>query len=198
MITSKRFRLSQMANKIISNEMKQRIPFYREFRVDNSPDFVSQIDLYGNVDNLFSCGGTRVYNNQNKSRKDSKQDICIECGGYCSKTVNPETGESIPISSAFWYDTGKCWLTPRWGEIDSITIYLPGTNFIGHFHRYFLDIMFSKKSTWKKMTGIYRENNNNNKYILFFNYKDFCNLYLKTVAYVTCGDKYRVIQKANT
>lgn len=194
MITSKRFRLSKMANRIIGNEMKQRIPFYREFRLDNSPNYVSQIDLYGNVDNLISCG-SRVYNNQNKSRNDSKQDICIECRSYHSTTVNPENGDSIPISSAFWYETGQCWLSPFWGEADLFTVYLPSTNFIGHFNRYFLDIMFSQKSTWKKITGIYRKNNNRDAYIVFFDYKVFCKLYLKTVSYVTCGDKYRVIQK---
>lgn len=193
MISSKKFKLSQNANKIISDELKKRIPFFREIRIDSSSEYVSQADMYGNIDSVISIGGTRIYNNQNKSRNDLRKDLCIECRSSRSMTINPETGKIIPIAGAYWYDTGQCWLSPRWGETDLLTIFLPGASFVGHYNRYYLDILFSSKSTWETMTGIHKMSNDSDTYIVFFDYQKFSYLYLQTVAKVTCGNDMDII-----
>ncbi len=188
MVKKKLYKLSQNANLIITGALKQRIPCFSEFRLDDNCTTMSRADLFGNIDTLLDIGGEEIYKNQNKSRLDNRQDICIECRSYRSKTVNAVTNKRIPIEGAYWYETGKCWLSPRWGGIDTLTVYLPGPRFIGHFNRYYLDIMFSKEATWESMTGIHKENNDSDTYIVFFNFKRFCELYLKTVESVTCGN----------
>ena len=195
MINSKKYELSQQANEILSNALKMRIPFFRETREDDNPLFVTQTDLFGNGDICFGIGGERLYIGQNKSRNDNQEDICIECRSYRGKTVNPDTNKTIPIAGAYWYPTGTCWLAPRWGIIDTFSVYLPGPDFVGHYNRYFLEIMFSRDETWETMTGIHKMKNDSDTFILFFNYREFTNLYLKTVAEVTCGDDANIIMQ---
>lgn len=192
MIKKKQYKLSQRAYNIIRKALKARIPYYQEYRVDNNPNCLSQVDLFANTDTLIILGGTGVYKNQNKSRN-SQRDICIECRSYRSKTINPVTHKSIPVAGAYWYDTGKCWLTPRWGDIDTLTVALPAVNFVGTYNRFFLEIMFSKNEIWESMTGLHREGNDTDTYLVFFNYKKFCKIYLKTVANVMCGKNYNTI-----
>ena len=198
MIKTSLYKWSQKANAVISTELQKRIPFFTELRADNGSNFVNQIDLFGNVDTIISLGGTRLYKNQNKSRSDNKNDICIVCMSYRSKTINPETHKCIPIAGAYWYDIGKRWLTPRWGDMDILTVHLPGPNFTGHFNRYFLEIMFCYQSTWEKMTGIHKVDDDSNSYIIFYNYKTFCDLYMQTVAKVSCGMEYTALRKPKT
>ncbi len=195
MIKKKLYELSQNANPVITKALKQRIPCCREFRVDDNCSNMSRLDLFGNVDTLLDIGGEEIYKNQNKSRHDNRKDICIECRSYRSRTINAKTNEKIPIEGSYWYETGKCWLSPRWGEIDTLTVYLPGPKFVGHYIRYYLDIMFSKQATWESMTGIHKENNDSDTYIVFFDFHRFCELYLKTVEAVTCGNhKFKCVQ----
>ncbi len=186
MIQRKKFRLCKNANKKISNVLKKRLPFFREFRIDDNPSFISQVDFFGNTDTLFSAGGERIYKNQNKSRNDNiNNDICIECRSCRSRFISPDTNQELVLGGAYWYDTGKCWLAPRFGQIDTFTVYLPGREFVGHFCRYYLDIMFSKEETWEHMTGIHKEGNDSGTYIVFFNYRKFLEMYMKTVSDVT-------------
>lgn len=189
MLKKNLYQLSQNANRIITGALKKRIPYLREFRLDDTCNCstVPRADLFGNIDVLLDIGAEDVYKNQNKSRHDNRKDICVECRSYRSKTINSVTGETIPIAGAYWYETGNCWLSPRWGGIDTLTVYIPSAQFVGHFNRYYLDIMFSNKSTWESMTGIHKENNDSDTYIVFFDYKNFCELYLRTVESVTCG-----------
>jgi hypothetical protein len=189
MVKTKQFELSQQANAVISETLKKRIPLINEFRVDNNPSCVAMADFFGNTDTLVTVGGERVYKNQSKSRCDKGEDICIICRSSRSQFVNPETKEDIPLGGAYWYETGKCWLTPRWGEIDTFTVYLPGFEFVGHFCRYYLDVMFSKQSTWETMTGIYKEKDDGDSYAVFFNYKSFCKIYMQTVLETAIGDE---------
>ena len=193
MVKSSKYELSQEANLIISETMKNRIPFFNEFRIDNNSSYVSMADFFGNTDTAFTAGGERLYKNQNKSRNDNRSDICVECRSCRSKFIEPETKDEISLGGAYWYETGKCWLTPRWGEIDTFTVYLPGSGFVGHFCRYYLDIMFSKSTTWESMTGIHKEKNDSDTYIVFFNYKTFCRIYMQTVSQVAMGDESMAI-----
>ncbi len=188
MFKKKQFKMSQRANKIINLVLKQRIPFFHEIHLDDNQDFVSQADFYGNTDSLISVDGERIYQNQNKSRNNDREDIAIECKSHRGKFYNAEYQE-VPLEGAYWYETGKCWLTPYWAGAETLSYYIPNKQFIGHFSRYFLDIMFSKRETWESMTGIYKDKNENNKYLAFFNYKDFCNMYMQTIACITYGEE---------
>lgn len=192
MIKNKQYKLSQRAYNTIRKALKARIPYYQEYRVDNNPSYLSQVDLFANTDTLIVVGAG-VYKNQNKSRDNNKRDICIECRSYRCKTINPVTHKPIPIAGAYWYDIGKCWLTPRWGDIDTLTVALPSVNFVGTYNRFFLEIMFSKTEIWESMTGLHREGNDSDTYLVFFDYKKFCKIYLKTVANVMCGKNYNTI-----
>lgn len=192
MVQKTQYQLSQRAHNAINTALQKRIPHYQEFRIDNNPNYLSQVDLFGNVDTLITLGGTGVYKNQNKSR-DDRHDICIECRSYRCKTINPDTHAPIPIAGAYYYETAKCWLTPRWGDLDTFTVALPSVGFVGSFNRFYLEILFSKSKTWETMTGIHKEGNDTDTYIVFFDYKTFCRLYLQTVADVMCGDHYATI-----
>ena len=196
MIKTARYKLSQQANRVIKTSLYQRIPFFREFRFDDDPTHISQVDLFGNVDTLITLGSTRVYQNQNKSRIDNRKDVCVECRSYRGKTINPDNNTVLPVAGAHWYEPGKCWLAPRWGMIDTLTVYLPGPGFVGHFNRYYLDIMFSSPEIWESMTGLHKNYNDSDTFIVFFNYKIFCEIYLRTVTKVTCGDKniYEIVK----
>ena len=178
--------MSQRANEVINRVLKQRIPFFREIHLDDNQEYVSQADFYGNTDSLISVGGEQIYQNQNKSRNNSREDIVIECRSHRGKFINAYSQE-IELGGAYWYETGKCWLSPYWARAETLSYYIPKKDFVCHFCRYYLDIMFSKNETWETMTGIYKVNSDSDRYLVFFNYKEFCTLYMQTVVSITCG-----------
>lgn len=76
---------------------------------------------------------------------------------------------------------------PRFNQIDTITYYLPKAQFVGHYNRYYLEIMLSKPETWEHVNCIFQKNKDLETYLIFIDYRIFNTLYLKTVNDVTCG-----------
>ena len=199
MINQKQKELSINAQNAITEALETRIPCIRELRGDDNPQYVMQSDLFGNVDTVIQLGGSeRFYLNQNKSRADGKKDICIECRSFRGQPVNLKTNQKAPIAGAYWYETGQRWLTPRWGQIDTFSVYLSGPKFVGHYLRYYLEILFSKRETWLNATGIFRLNDDCDTYIVFFDCEEFTHMYMETVAEVTCGNDLTIISISNS
>lgn len=188
MINTKKRNLSNSANEAIAEALRKRIPFYREIGTDNSPHYVYQSDLFGYTDTITQMASERLYHNQNKSRNDSRDDICIECRSFRGNPQNLNTGENSPIAGAHWCAACSRWLSPRFGQIDTLTCYLPKAKFIGHYHRYYLEIMLSNPEVWERVNCIFHKESDLETYLIFINYKAFNTLYLKTIAEVTCGE----------
>lgn len=187
MINTTKKEKSNEANAIIETEMRSRIPFYRQISTDDSPCCIYQSDLFGYTDTIIQLASDRLYHNQNKSRSDGRTDICIECRSFRGNPQNLATGESSPIAGAHWCEAWKRWLMPRFNQIDTITYYLPKAQFVGHYSRYYLEIMLSKPEAWSHVNCIFQKNTDMETYLIFIDYRVFNTLYLKTVSDVTCG-----------
>lgn len=187
MINNKKRELSNSANEAIAEALRKRIPFYREIGTDNSREYVYQSDIFGYTDTLTQMSSERLYCNQKKSRSDNRTDICIECRSFRGCPQNVNTGENAPIAGAHWCQSWGRWLTPRFSQIDTLTCYLPKAKFVGHYIRYYLEIMFSKNETWQHVNCIFHKDTDLETYLIFINYKIFNTLYLKTVIETTCG-----------
>ena len=198
MINQHKKDLAERANTAINEELRTRIPYYREIRTDDSPVFVHQSDIFGYIDTVTQMSSERLYHNQNKSRTDSREDICIECRSFRGDPQNLNTGETSPIAGAHWCQTWNRWLSPRFGQADTITVYIPKNHFVGHYCRYFLEILFSKAETWKHVNSIFHKETDLETYLVFINYKKFNTLYLETVVEVTCGTGIITISPDNS
>lgn len=185
MINENKKKLSNTANTAIQEAMEARIPFYRAIAADDHPQYVCQSDLYGYVDTIIQIGGEKLYYNNNKSRSDNREDICIECRSFRGKPENLNTGEPAPIAGAYWSNAFSRWISPRFGQADTLTIYLPKINYVGHYSRYFLEIMLSKEETWERISGMFKESSDCDTIIAFWHYRTFTDLYLQTVRDVT-------------
>ena len=188
MINQRQKEIHQKSEIAITEALQERIPGLQILRVDDNPQMISQADIFGNIDTVLHFGSTRLYVNQNKSRCDNRKDICFECRSFRGAPESLITGQRVPINGAYWYETGKCWLAPRFEEIDTMTIHLSGCKWTGHFNRYYLDILFSCKDTWSHATGFFKLNDDSDTYIVFFDHKEFVDLYLQTVAYTATGE----------
>lgn len=198
MINTTKKTLFNKANAVITEALQNRIPFYREISADNSMSYVYQSDLFGYTDTITQMASERLYQNQKKSRADSREDICIECRSFRGNPQNLNTGETSPIAGAHWCQTWNRWLSPRFGQADTITVYIPKNHFVGHYCRYFLEILFSKAETWKHVNSIFHKETDLETYLVFINYKKFNTLYLETVVEVTCGTGIITISPDNS
>ncbi|MBQ7417074.1 MAG: hypothetical protein IJV18_03080 [Acidaminococcaceae bacterium] len=181
---------SIQANNAINSALTERIPFYREIKADADPNYVRPSDLYGYIDSIIGTAGEGWYTMQNKSRRDGKTDICFEFRAFSGSPVNLETGEKAPIAGAYWSPGMQCYLSPRFGQSQLMSVYLPETGFVGHFVRYYLEILLSQPDVWLHVTSIHRkirEKGDTDRVIAFWNYKQFVQMYLGTVKRVTCG-----------
>ena len=174
MVNKKNYSLSQVATEKIINSLQERIPWLHYYPRDKNKTAVSPIDLFGNVDGNITVGSEMEYRTQNKSRDKGYEDICFECRSYRGKLIDPESGEKIPVEGMYWYEPGNRWLFPRFGSLDTISIYMADGDVIGHFNRYYLDIMFARKEIWQKATGFFKANNDTDTYLVFFKFDDFC------------------------
>ncbi|MBQ5344526.1 MAG: hypothetical protein J6F33_04945 [Acidaminococcaceae bacterium] len=181
---------SIQANNAINSALTERIPYFREIKADADPNYVRPSDLYGYIDSIIGTAGEGWYTMQNKSRRDGKTDICFEFRAYSGSPVNLSTGETAPIAGAYWSPGLQCYLSPRFGQAQLMSIYLPENGFVGHFVRYYLEILLSKPDVWQHVTSIHRkirERGDTDRVIAFWNYKQFVQMYLETVKLVTCG-----------
>ncbi len=181
---------SIQANNAINSALTERIPFYREIKADADPNYVRPSDLYGYIDSVVGTAGERLYTMQNKSRSDGKTDLCFEFRAFRGEPVNLVTGEPAPIAGAYWSPGMKCYLSPRLGQAQLMSVYLPETGFVGHFVRYYLEILLSDPDVWQHVTSIHlkvRDKGDTDRVIAFWNYKQFVEMYLETVKRVTCG-----------
>lgn len=182
MVNERKQKLSEAANAIIKKTMEGRIPFFRDITADDNPYCVSQSDMYGYTDTIIQIASERLYCNQNKSRDDSRGDIVIECRCYEGKTQNSVTGEDCPIAGGHWLEAWDCYLIPYFGQCDTLTYYIPRTGFVGHFSRYYLEIMLSDDKNWNRFNGIYHKRNDPNMFLVFFDPEKFTKMYMETVA----------------
>ena len=181
--------LSKEAAKQIAEALSARIPCYRGIAVDDSPQYVYQHDMYGGIDTVIALGSERLYHNQNKSRDQWKSaDICIEFRSYKGKRQALATGDDAQIAGAYYFESCKCWLSPRFGMADTLTYYLPQIPITLHFCRYYLEIMLSQPETWERVRGIHRKHDDSDVFIVFWNYKKFTQMYMDTVARTTYGE----------
>lgn len=192
MVIQERYELSQKANPAIQEALKERIPFFKASHADENPKYVSQLDLFGNTDLVAEFGSTKTYNLQNKSRsgKPGYTDICIECIAYKGKVSDPDSGNYIPVSGAYYYEPDNCWLIPNLRMADGISIYMQHTGRVLNFSRYYLDILFSYKGVWTScVTGVQKMDTDTMHciYCVYFDTEEFIQLYLNCVAYVVCG-----------
>lgn len=195
MVNKKNYSLSQVATEKIISALQERIPWLHYYPRDKNKKSVSQMDLFGNVDGNISVGTEMEYRMQNKSRDTGHSDICFECRSYRGKLVDPDSGDKIPVEGMYWYEPGERWLFPRFGNLDTISVYITDGEVVGHFSRYYLDIMFTRKEIWQKATGFYKESNDTDTYLVFFNFDNFCEIYIQLVAEITCGDNIITITK---
>ena len=84
------------------------------------------------------------------------------------------------------------YLTPRFGQIDTMTIYMASEFSVFHFHRYFLEIMFSKNEIWQHVKKYYVTNDRTDTIVIYINIRAFLHEYIKTLISVTCGDFYEI------
>ena len=192
MVSDDRYDLSKEANQNIITALAERVPFLEVAHCDENPKFVSQLDLFGHTDMIVGFGSTKTYNLQNKSRssKPGYDDICIECIGYKGKVKDPESGQEIPISGAYYYELEKVWLVPKMEACDGISVYLKSRAQGFNFARYYLDILFSYPGVWDAaVTGVKRMDTDTMRcvYCVYFNPEKLVEMYLHCVAYVVCG-----------
>ena len=191
MVNERKQRLSTEANEIIQKTMERRIPYYREIPTDDNPHCVSQTDLYGYTDTVIQIASERLYCGQNKSRDESRSDIVIECRGYSGKPQNLTTGEDCPVAGGHWCRAWECFLIPYFGQCDTLTYYIPSADFVGHFSRYYLEIMLSDEKNWNEFTCICRKKNDPNMFLVFFDPEKFTKMYMQTVAKTCYGEGER-------
>ena len=182
MVNERKQKLSTEANRVIKETMEGRIPFYREITADDNPYCVSQTDLYGYTDTIIQIASERLYCNQNKSRDENRADIVIECRGYAGKPQNLITGEDCPVAGGHWYEAWECYLIPFFGQCDTLSYYIPSTGFVGHFSRYYLEIMLSDEHNWHNYSCICKKRNDPNTFLVFYNPEKFTKMYMETVA----------------
>ncbi len=188
MISQAKTQQKEKVDKIIKEALDYRIPFFDELRADDNLSYVCQSDLYGYIDTVIRMPSTKLYFNQNKSRSDGKYDICIECRSFRGNPQNLNTGQNAPIAGAYWSEAWQRWISPRFGMADTLTYYLPSAGFVGHFSRYYLEIMLAKKETWEMATGIHKKDGDIDTVIAFFDFRVFSKMYIETVKAVTYGD----------
>ena len=183
------YELAQMSKRVINSTLQERIPsILQPYNVDDNPDVISQLDLFGNIDQ-FNIIGTKLYAFQHKSRNLAYEDICVECIAYRGPTYDPVSGKKeVPISGAFYYKEDKIWLVPNYKQMEVFTAYLPRVNFVGVFSRFILDVLFADGEVWKLATGIQCINTDSDRYCVFFNYKKFVEAYLSCVVKITTGN----------
>ena len=164
--------------------------------------------MYGYTDTIIQIASERLYCNQNKSRDENRADIVIECRGYAGKPQNLITGEDCPVAGGHWYEAWECYLIPFFGQCDTLSYYIPSTGFVGHFSRYYLEIMLSDEhnwhnyscickkrndpntflvfynpeKNWNRFNGIYHKRNDPNMFLVFFDPEKFTKMYMETVA----------------
>lgn len=187
MINQRKKQLSEKAEKVIKYSLEDRIPYAKVIPVDKSSDFVLQSDLFGYIDSVVRLPSTRLYSNQSKSRDDKRPDLCFEFRSFRGMPQSLKTGKDVPIAGAHWCSSWQCWLAPRFSQADLVTYYLPKYNYVFHYNRYYLEIMFSQNHVWEHVKAICNRQDNIETYIAFWNYKEFNEMYLETVRDVTCG-----------
>lgn len=182
--------LAVKAQEVITESLKKRIPYVDVIPADSGSEYVLQSDIFGYVDSLIRLPGTRLYSNQNKSRNDEHPDLCFEFRSFRGKPQSIETGKETSIAGAHYISTWNRWLAPRFAQADTITYYLPKHNAVYHYNRYYLEILFSKDSTWAHIKSICSRDNDVETYIVFWDPVVFNELYLDTIKAVTCGVTY--------
>ena len=203
MVSDDRYDLSKEANQNIIAALAERVPFLEVAHCDENPKFVSQLDLFGHTDMIVGFGSTKTYNLQNKSRssKPGYDDICIECIGYKGRVKDPESGQEIPVSGAYYYELEKVWLVPKMEACDGISVYLKSRAQVFNFARYYLDILFSYPGVWDAaVTGVKRMDTDTMRcvYCVYFNPEKLVEMYLHCVAYVVCGPDNIAVSKENS
>ena len=184
---------SKETYKIIDRALKHRIPNLQQLRIDDNPAYLSQADMFGNIDTAISIGGSeRLTVNQNKSRCPDADTICFECRSYSSLAYNMASGEKTPIAGMHYYEHLRRYLTPRFGQIDTMTLYMASEFTVFHFHRYFLEIMFSRDEIWQHVKKFYITNDRTDTVVIYINIRDFIQEYIRTFVSVTCGDFYHI------
>ncbi len=183
--------LSNNSNNIIDAALNSRIPYLKQTHIDKETRYLNQADFYGNVDSLIIMGGSeKIYKNQNKSRNNEATTICIECRSFSGTAQNINTGQKTFIAGMHYMSSINCYLCPRLGEIDTLTIYLASKNIVLHFNRYFLDILFSEETIWNFVEKIFKTDDKTDTYVIYINYKKFVFLYLQCIANTTFGKAY--------
>lgn len=182
--------LGLQAQEVITNSLKERIPYVDIIQVDSGSEYVLQSDLFGYIDTIIRMPSTRLYNNQNKSRCEERPDLCFEFRSFRGKPRSMQTGKDTAIAGAHYISTWNRWLAPRFAQADTITYYLPKYDKVYHYSRYFLEILFSKDSTWAHIKSIASRDDDIETYIVFWEPEIFNKLYLDTVKAVTCGIIY--------
>lgn len=187
MINQNKKALSEKASTVIKEVLEERIPFSTVIPADESNEFVLQSDIFGYIDSIVRLPSTRLYCNQSKSRNDNRSDLCFEFRSFRGRPQSLATGESAPIAGAHWVSSWNRWLAPRFSQADVLTYYLPMFKSVYHYSRYYLEIMFSKESTWQHVKALCNRQDDVETYIGFWDYNVFNQLYLETVRDVTCG-----------
>lgn len=187
MINQKKKQLSEKAEVTIKKVLEERIPFATVIPVDKSDEYVLQSDIFGYVDSIVRLPSTRLYCNQSKSRNDNRSDLCFEFRSFRGRPQSLQSGKEAPIAGAHWVSSWNRWLAPRFSQADVLTYYLPKFKSVYHYSRYYLEIMFSKESTWQHVKALCNRQDDVETYIGFWNHKEFNELYLDTVREVTCG-----------
>ncbi len=187
MINQTKKALSEKAGTVIKRVLEERIPFATVIPADESNEYVLQSDIFGYVDSVIRLPSTRLYCNQSKSRDGDRPDLCFEFRSFRGKPQILQTGEPAPIAGAHWVSSWNRWLAPRFSHADLLTYYLPMFNHVFHYNRYFLEILFSKETTWECVKAICNRQDDVETYIAFWDYKQFNEMYLETVRDVTCG-----------
>ncbi len=191
MVNERKQKLSTEANKVIKETMERRIPYYREIPTDDNPHCVSQTDLYGYTDTVIQIASERLYCGQNKSRNENRSDIVIECRGYAGKPQNLVTNEDCPIAGGHWVNAWNAFLVPYFGHCDLLTYYIPAEGFVGHYSRYYLEIMLSNEDNWNQFSCVCRKKNDPNMFLVFYNPEKFTKMYMRTVAETCYGEGER-------
>ena len=187
MINQKNRVLSNKASTVIKQVLESRIPYSTVIPADESNEYVLQSDIFGYIDSIVRLPSTRLYCNQSKSRNDNRSDLCFEFRSFRGRPQNLQSGQEAPIAGAHWVSSWNRWLAPRFSQADLLTYYLPMFNAVFHYNRYFLEILFSKETTWQCVKAICNRQDDVETYIGFWDYKQFNHLYLETVRDVTCG-----------
>ena len=189
MINTTKKELSEKAGAVIKQVLEEWIPFSTVIPVDKSDEFVLQSDIFGYIDSIIRLPSTRLYCNQSKSRDSNRSDLCFEFRSFRGRPQSLQSGNVAPIAGAHWVSSWNRWLAPRFSQADTLTYYLPMFHTVFHYSRYYLEIVFSKETTWQCVKAICNRQDDVETYIGFWDYKQFNQLYLETVREVTCGNQ---------